>query len=264
MFAILISCLLLFYPHGFATTQLLSSNDTQKLLSSNDTHLQPLLADFWKYWVNLPEDGNPTEDDGETVKNKCVMYESDSTTFLLNNFATKKYNQECEIKASNPIFFPFYTAWCDNGLKGHYGTQSYKDILDCALDDDRGFVVMEAWLDGKKIVDVQVDNTDIKNLKIAKNNLPQMTYFKMITSPSFYDITLTNKTQNSDIYQHQEEFAKSPKIYKAVSHCFCAFIPNIAPGNHELKYHTLLTHSTGLGGSWDYDSEVTYKLKAIK
>lgn len=232
----------------------------------DDTQLQSLLGEYWKWWINLPEGGNPTEDDRQTVKNNCVMHKSDSVVFLLNPFEQGNIGQECQIPANSSVFFPFYTSWCDSGLKKFNGSQSYEKILQCALDDDRGFVIMEAWWDKKKIVDIQVDNIDVKNLKVAKNNLPHENYYKEIRTSSFYDITVTNKTQYSNIYQHPDEFAISPKVYKAVSHGFIAFIPAIPAGNHELKYHTNLIHSTGIGekGGWDFESEITYNLKVIE
>lgn len=230
---------------------------------STPLDFEKLLSNYWNWWLNLPEEGNPTEDDGQTVKNKCVIHKSDSVIFLLDSFSLKNFNQECEIPAGSSIFFPFYTAWCDNGIKGLYKERSYEKVLNCALDDDRGVVIMDAWLDGKKIIDLVVDNTDIRNLKVLRNNLPLEAYYKEIRTSSFYNQTVTNQTQYTD-HEKPEEFQSAPTIYQGVAHCFCGFIPNFPEGIHELKYHTDLKGSTGADGSWDFESEVTYKFSAVQ
>jgi hypothetical protein len=236
---------------------------SEKASNSDSIDFEKLLAMYWNWWLNLPEEANPTEDDGQTVKNKCVIHNAGSVVFLLDSFSLKNFNQECEIPVGSSIFFPFYTAWCDNGIKDLYGEKSYERVLNCALDDDRGIVTMEAWLDGKKIIDVVVDNTDIHNLKVLKNNLPQSTYYKEIRTSSFYNQTVTNKTQYTD-HEKPEEFRSSPAIYQGVAHCFCGFISNMSNGDHELVYHTDLKGSTGADGSWDFESEVTYKFSVIQ
>ena len=161
------------------------------------------------------------------------------------------------------MLFPFYGGWCDNGNHDLYGVQDYKKILDCALDSDKGIVTMHAWLDGKKIVNTKVNNKDVYNLKVMSDNFPQNKYYKVIETPSLFDLTVTNASRfASSAYEKPEDFQSSPAIYKAVGHCFCGLVTNITPGNHELRYKTMIEGTGGVAGDkgWDQETDVTYKL----
>jgi hypothetical protein len=160
------------------------------------------------------------------------------------------------------LFFPFYIGWCDNGNQGYYGIESYEKLLECALDANRGIVTMNAYLDDKKIVDVLIDNTDVKNLKVRYNNSLD-SYYKEIGPTDFFDLTLTNKTQFTN-YEKPEDFESSPAKYKGVAYCFCGFIDKdqITLGNHQLTYYTKIEGSGGLDKTkgWDHESKITYIL----
>jgi hypothetical protein len=136
-------------------------------------------------------------------------------------------------------------------------------MLDCALDSDKGIVTMQAWLDGKEIVNTKVNNKDVNNLKLLNDKYPGNEYYKVIKTPSFIDVTLTNKTRfGSDVYEKPEDFQSSPHTYKGVAHCFCGLVPGLSPGNHELRYKTIIEGSAGLAGGkgWDQVTDITYKL----
>jgi hypothetical protein len=159
--------------------------------------------------------------------------------------------------------FPFYEGWCDSGTQGFYGVQDFKTILDCALDSDKGIATMVAWLDGNEIVNIKVNNKDVNNSKLVYDKYPDNDYYKVITTPSFFDITLTNKSRfASDAYEKPEDFQSSPHTYNAAAHCFCGVVTNLTTGNHELRYKTVIEGSAGLaeGKGWDQVTDITYKL----
>ena len=239
---------------GANNTAVNAANNTA--VNFDETSLQKLLAEYYNWNVNVPTEQLPEEG------NQCVI-KPGPVNFLLDPFSKGTVSQTCDIKSGSPLFFPLYGGWCDSGTKDLYGVQDYKKILDCALDSDRGIVTMQAWLDGKEIVNTKVNNKDVHNLKVLYDKFPDNKYYKLILTPSFFDLTLTNKSRfGSDSYEKPEDFQSSPHTYKAVIHCFCGLVPDLTPGNHELRYKTIIEGSAGLAGDkgWDQETDVTYKL----
>jgi hypothetical protein len=240
--------------NGGNNTAVNGGNNTA--INFDDTSLQKLLAEYYNWNPNLPTEQLPEEG------NQCVI-KPGQVNLLLDPFSKGTVSQTCDIKSGTSLFFPFYGGWCDNGSEDFYGVQDYKRLSDCALDSDRGIVTMQAWLDGKEIVNTKVNNKDINNLKLVYDKYPANTYYKLIKTPSLFDLTLTNKSRfASEGYEHPEDFQSSPYTYKAVAHCFCVIVPTLSPGNHELRYKTIIEGSAGLAGDkgWDQETDVKYKL----
>jgi hypothetical protein len=232
-------------------------------VNPQDERLQKLLDEYWNWWVNLPVEQSPEADSAV----QCTLDKSGSDILLLNSFQMGKIVQTCDIPSSSSVLFPFYIGMCDNGNKGYYNEQSFERIVDCALDSDRGVVTMKAILDNETIIDMEVDNRDVHNPKIIKNNLPQSMYYSKPTSHSFFNLTVTNKTQY-DIYEKPEDFQSVPYTYKAAADCFCGLVPNhdLPPGPHQLTYITSVKGSEGADDpkGWNYDSDITYHLNVSK
>jgi hypothetical protein len=242
------------WSSGANNTAINGTNNTA--VNADDATLQKLIKEYVNWNVNVPTEQLPEEG------NQCVI-KPGQVYLLLDPFSKGTVSQTCDIKTGIPIFFPFYEGWCDNGTAGLHGVQDYKKILDCALDSDKGIVTMVAWLDGKEIVNTKVNNKDVYNLKVLNDKYPGNKYYKVIKTPSFIDVTLTNKTRfGSDVYDKPEDFQSSPYTYKGVAHCFCGFITDLSPGKHELRYKTVIEGSAGLAGDkgWDQETDITYKL----
>lgn len=217
--------------------------------------LQKLLEDYVNFNVNVPTAQLPEEG------NQCLI-KPGSVYLLLDPFSKGSVTQRCEIKVGSNLFFPFYEGWCDNGNIGLYGIQDFKQILDCALDSDKGIVTMIAWLDGKEVVNTKVNNKDVHNLKTIYDKYPGNDYYKIIKSPVFFDLTLTNKSRFTDNYEKPQDFESKPYTYKALAHCFCGLVTNLTNGNHELRYKTVIEGSAGLAQDtgWDQMTDITYEL----
>jgi hypothetical protein len=225
-------------------------------VNDNSIRLEKLLAEYVNWDVNVPTEQLPEEG------NQCVM-KTGSMILLLDPFSKGTVTQTCNIKAGGSLLFPFYMGWCDNGSHDLYREQSYKKILDCALDADKGIVTMTAWLDGNKIVDIKVDNKDVSNLKGIYDNFPQNKIYQVILTPSFFNITVTNASRfASTSYEKPDEFQSSPFNYKGVAHCFCGMVSNLTNGTHELRYKTIIEGTGGVaeGKGWDQVTDITYKL----
>ena len=225
-------------------------------VNTEDEKLQKLLAEYYNWNGNIPTEQLPEEG------NQCVI-KPGPVNFLLDPFSKGTVSQTCDIKSESPLFFPFYGGWCDNGSEDLYGVQDYKRLSDCALDSDKGIVTMQAWLDGKEIVNTKVNNKDVHNLKLVYDKYPGNNYYKLIKTPSFVDFTITNKSRfATEGYEKPEDFQSSPYTYKAVIHCFCGYVTGLTPGNHELRYKTIIEGSAGLAGGkgWDQMTDVIYKL----
>jgi len=220
--------------------------------------LEKVLDEFMNWAINVPTEQLPTEG------NQCLM-RSGSVILLWSAFGEKTVTQTCDISSGRPILFPFYTGWCDNGNNGLYGVQDYKKISDCALDSDKGLVTMQAWLDGKEIINNKVNNKDVNNMQLVYDQYPGNKYYKVIKTPSFFNLSVSNKTQfASTMYEKPEEFQSSPYTYKAVAHCFCGVVTALTPGNHELRYKTIIEGTAGesKGSGWVQEYDITYKLNA--
>jgi hypothetical protein len=221
------------------------------------TRLEGLFAEYVNWNVNLPTAQLPEEG------NQCLVKPGD-VNFLLDPFSKGTVVQTCDIKKDTSLLFPFYEGWCDNGNHDLYGNQDYKKILDCTLDSDKGIVTMTAWWDGNKVVDIKVNNKDVYNLKVMSDSFPQNQFYKVILTPSFFNLTVTNASRfATTTYEKPDDFQSSPAIYKSVGHCFCGLITNITAGDHELRYKTMIEGTGGVaeGKGWDQETEVTYKLK---
>jgi hypothetical protein len=241
---------------GANNTAVSGANNTA--VNFDETSLQKLLVEFNDWAINLPTEQLPSEG------NQCLM-KTGSVIILYSPFGEGSVSQTCDIKSGIPIFFPFYAGWCDNGNTGLYGVQDYKKISDCALDADKGIVTMQAWLDGKEIVNTKVNNKDVINPKLVYDKYPGNEYYKVIKTPSFFDLMVTNKSQfASEEYEKPEDFQSSPYTYKAVAHCFCGLVTNVTSGPHELKYKTIIEGTGGIseGKGWDQEYDITYKLNA--
>jgi len=244
------------WSSGANNTAVSDANNTA--VNFDETSLQKLLVEFNDWAINLPTEQLPSEG------NQCLM-KTGSVIILYSPFGEGSVSQTCDIKSGIPIFFPFYAGWCDNGNTGLYGVQDYKKISDCALDADKGIVTMQAWLDGKEIVNTKVNNKDVINPKLVYDKYPGNEYYKVIKTPSFFDLMVTNKSQfASEQYEKPEDFQSSPYTYKAVAHCFCGLVTNVTSGPHELKYKTIIEGTGGIseGKGWDQEYDITYKLNA--
>lgn len=242
------------WSSGANNTAVNSANNTA--VNFDDTSLQKLLTEYYNWSVNIPTEQLPEEG------NQCLIKQG-PVNFLVDPFSKGTVSQTCDIKSGIPLFFPFYGGWCDNGSEDLYGIQDYKRLSDCALDADRGIVTMQAWLDGKEIVNTKVNNKDVFNPKLVYDKYPGNKYYKLIKTPSLVDLTLTNESRfASEGYEKPEDFQSSPYTYKAVIHCFCGLATDLTPGNHELRYKTIIEGSAGLTGDkgWDQETDVTYKL----
>jgi hypothetical protein len=94
-------------------------------------------------------------------------------------------------------------------------------------------------LDGKDIIDsiieLKQDMSWVK--KYEKFPSPELKIIDM--QNDFFNVTINNGSRYTGQYQHPQEFAQSPKIYKAIGICICGVIDSnlLTPGEHTLLYH---------------------------
>lgn len=245
--------------------QIYSSYGVERAFQNEDISFVKILERYWQWWINSPED-NPDMDP------KCSMNidKEYSFIFLQNSFETENTNYDCTestISKGYSILFPLITSFCSEGDAGLPNT-SYEQILNCALNLDRGIVKGNVFLDGKEIVDISIDNSkgiDIEKNKKITNNLNQ-TYYKEILSKELIDILATNKTTIKNNWA-TEEYNIHPVYYNGIIHCDCIIINtnefNI--GDHTLEYIIYAkaepTSPTLPVDKWEFKSTTTYKLK---
>ena len=68
----------------------------------------------------------------------------------------------------------------------------------------------------------KVDNKDVNNLKVLTDSFPQNEFYKVVLTPNFFNLTVTNASRFATTsYEKPEDFQSSPVIYRSVGHCFC-------------------------------------------
>lgn len=226
-----------------------------------------ILAKYWAWWDNSPEDqpeNNP----------ECSMGidTEDSFVFYINPFAIGDVVYNCTdepIPKGYSIMFPLLTSFCSQGDKGLYN-KPYQEILDCALDLERGKLRGIVSIDDKVIVNIQKDNGNGIDMKPnSTNNLIQSKYYKEIFPNGFVNFLASSNTTFPNNWEKPEEFRNGPVYYKAVEHCDCIIVDTdeLSLGNHTLKY---IVDSVGGQSSinaadkgWSFTSTVEYQF-AVK
>jgi hypothetical protein len=244
--------------------QISSSYGVEREVQNETTSFVKILERYWQWWSNSPED-NPDNDP------KCSIHidTNNSFIFLQNAFETGNTNLDCTenpIPQGYSILIPLITSFCSQGDVGLPNT-SYEEILNCALNLDRGIVKGNVFLDGKEIVDIFIDNgngIDMEKNKKIINNLPQ-TYYKEILSKEFIDILVTNKTTLKNNWATQE-YNIHPVYYNGIVHCDCIIINTneFSTGDHTLEYIVYAKAEppspTLPVDKWEFKSTTTYKL----
>ena len=85
-----------------------SSGANNTAVNFDDTSLQKLLAEYYNWNVNVPTEQLPEEG------NQCLI-KLLTCKFSADPFSKGTVSQTCDIKSGNPLFFPFYGGWGDNG-----------------------------------------------------------------------------------------------------------------------------------------------------
>jgi hypothetical protein len=181
--------------------------------------------------------------------------DQNKTIFLMNNFYVGSVQQECTFKADQSILIPLYIGECDTGDKENKG-KSFNELLSCALDADRGEADMK----------VKVDNMTLVDTKASVHRTPSHDNLTEVESKDLFDVSVPPESQfipsNYD----------GPGEFRAAAHGWYVFLKPLDEGNHVISYYTKVTGTlppnTPLedieDSSWDYEADVTYKVKVGK
>jgi hypothetical protein len=179
------------------------------------------VARWWNWWI-----GDVHKEDvsnNQLEKKNCLANVDGPVVFLMDpTFAGAQTREKiCEISSDQGILFNFLTAECDTGVF-EKKTVSYEELLNCAIEDDKGILQKEAFLDGQRIPDDKVHEikTDQFNITIGENNV--------------YDA--------------------EPGTYPAAAHGYYVFIQPLSLGNHTLQYKSAL-----FGVPYGFTSDIIYR-----
>jgi hypothetical protein len=180
---------------------------------------------WWNWWISVHKD-NVTN--AQLEKKDCLANLEGPVVFLMNpSFAGgEKREKVCEISDKQGILFNFLTAECDTGLSEQTDS-SYRELINCALEDDQGTLHKEAYLDNVKIPENKIEEiyTNEFNISISSNNV--------------YDA--------------------EPGSFKAAAHGWYVFVKPLSSGNHVLTYKSAL-----FGVPYGFTSDITYHFKVTK
>lgn len=242
----------------FSNTNVIAQTE---MTNQTTNHYREVAHSAWQNWLITPED-NPILEEGN-----CYAPMVNQTYMLYNPYKIELINQTCEIESFKEIYFPFINGLCTSGNIGNYG-DSFLPLFMCALDSDKGIFEMKAWWDGKKIIDITIDHTNLNNSKIIRDLVPEnKDFFREIKSVDSFDINMTSDSPYVIDFQNPEEFMSAPKTYDGALHAFAGIIPAelVTPGNHTLSYNTIVKNSAGgldaTGGSNEGDWKINYTFK---
>lgn len=183
------------------------------------------VARWWDWWIGDVHKENVTN---IQLEKNCLANVDGPVVFMMNpTFAGAQTREKiCEISSDQGILFNFLTAECDTGVFEKKAV-SYEELLNCAIEDDKGILQKEAYLDGQRIPDDKVHEikTDQFNVTIGENNV--------------YDA--------------------EPGTYPAAAHGYYVFIQSLPAGNHTLQYKSAL-----FGVPYGFTSDIIYHLNVTQ
>jgi hypothetical protein len=206
---------------------------------------------WWNWWISVPEKSIPSSENTGPMGG-CLAKADDQnkTIFLMANYFVGSVQQKCSFKAGQSILIPSYTAECDTGDKGLTG-KPFAEVLNCAIDANRGEVYMK----------VKVDNLTLVDTKAYVHRTPPHNNLTELESKDFFDV---NVPEGSQFIPSAYD---GPGKFKGAHQGWYVFLKPLDEGNHVISYYTKVTGTQTANikeAPFDYEADVTYNLKVEK
>jgi hypothetical protein len=173
------------------------------------------------------------------MENGCFINKTGSVAMLLDPAVGGKHHQRCEISPNQGILIDGWGAECDASTKGNEN-KSFKELSQCARDQDLGKIKANVWVDNKPIAQVVAE--DYKTINLI-NATELFTKAFNITTPA-----------NSQL---QVDY---PGTYPGAVHGWYIFLKPLPPGEHTVRYVNDVRPTTLSGAANTNNADITYSL----
>lgn len=193
--------------------------------------------DYWRWLASIPSD--PVTTFAGVKEDGCFMNKTGPVVMLMGPAVGGKHHQKCEISSNQGIFIDGWSGECDGSVKG-WQNKSFKELSQCARDQDLGKITVNVWVDNKPISRVEAE--DYKTINLI-NATELYTKAFNITTPENSFLTVDY-----------------PGTYPGAVHGWFIFLKPLPVGEHTVRYVNDV-RSTTLGAGNTNNADITYSLK---
>ena len=194
--------------------------------------------DYWKWLAAIPSDPETTF--AGVKENGCFINKTGPVAFLMGPAIGGVHHQICEISSNQGIFIDGWSGECDASSKGNEN-KSFKELSQCARDQDLGKIRVNVWVDNKLISRVEAE--DYKTINLI-NATELFTKAFNITTPANSFLTVDY-----------------PGTYPGAVHGWFIFLKPLPPGDHTVRYVNDVRPTTLSGAANTNHADITYSLK---
>jgi hypothetical protein len=195
------------------------------------------IHDYWRWNAAIPSDPETTV--AGLKENGCFINKTGPVAMLMDPAVGGKHHQICEISPNQGIFIDAWSGECDASTKGNE-KKSFKELSQCARNQDLGKITVNAWVDNKPIAQVKAE--DYKTINLI-NATELFTKAFNITTPANSFLTVDY-----------------PGTYPGAVHGWFIFLKPLPPGEHTVRYVNDVRPTTLSGAANTNNADITYSL----
>jgi len=194
--------------------------------------------DYWRWLAAIPSD--PVTTFAGVKENGCFMNKTGSVVMLMGPAVGGEHHQRCEVSSNQGIFIDGWSGECDASSKGNEN-KSFKELSQCARDQDLGKIKTNVWVDNKRVAYVEAE--DYKTINLI-NATELFTKAFNITTPENSFLTVDY-----------------PGTYPGAVHGWFIFLKPLPPGEHTVRYVNDVRPTTLSGAANTNNADITYTFK---
>lgn len=194
------------------------------------------VQDWWRWNAAIP--GDPVTTFAGVKENGCLINKEGPVVMLIDPAIGGEHHQRCEISSNQGILISAWSAECDGSVKGSEN-KSFKELSECARDQDLGKVTANVWVDNKPIAQVKAEDLKTTNLINATE-----------LSAKGFNITTPENSNLAVDY---------PGTHLGAAHGWYIFLKPLPVGEHTVRYVNDVRETT-LGAGNTNNADITYSL----
>jgi hypothetical protein len=194
------------------------------------------VQDWWRWNAAIP--GDPVTTFAGVKENGCLINKEGPVVMLIDPAIGGEHHQRCEISSNQGILISAWSAECDGSVKGSEN-KSFKELSECARDQDLGKVTANVWVDNKPIAQVKAEDLKTTNLINATE--------------------LATKGFNITTPENSNLAVDYPGTHLGAAHGWYIFLKPLPVGEHTVRYVNDVRETT-LGAGNTNNADITYTL----
>jgi hypothetical protein len=194
------------------------------------------VQDWWRWNAAIP--GDPETTFAGVKENGCLIKKTGPVAFLMDPAIGGEHHQKCKISSNQGILISGWSAECDGSVKG-FENKSFKELSECARENDLGKVTANVWVDNKPIAQVNAEDYRTINLINATK-----------LSTKGFNITTPENSNLAVDY---------PGTHLGAAHGWYIFLKPLPVGEHTVRYVNDVRETT-LGAGNTNNADITYSL----